>query len=99
MVRTTMTTSRVALAAAALAVVAAGSASPALALPAGKITGPGSNADKTLFARVNRAYRPVPAVELAIVPRDSTIRTPRRFVLILRSGQVAAEEFTRAGRD
>jgi hypothetical protein len=101
MARTTTTRSRVALAgaAAALAIMAAGSASPALALPAGKITGPGGKAVKTLFARVNRAYRQVPAVELTVIPRDSTIRTPRRFVLILRSGQVAAEEFTRAGRD
>ncbi len=65
--------------------------------PAGKFAGPGSAKVKVLFAKVNRAYRHVPAVELAVIPRQSTFRTPRRFVLILRSGRVVAEEFARAG--
>jgi hypothetical protein len=95
---TTTTTRRATLAtAAALAILAAGSPSPAAAAPAGKITGPGSNAVRTLFAKISRAYRHVPAVELAVIPRESTIRTPRRFLLILRSGRVVADEFTRAG--
>ncbi len=65
--------------------------------PAGKVIGPGSAKVKALIAKVNRAYHHVPAVELAIIPRQATFRTPRRFVLILRSGRVVAEEFTRAG--
>ena len=51
-----------------------------------------------LFAEVHRAYLHAPAVELSVIPRESTLGFPRRFVLILRSGRVVAEEFTRSGR-
>jgi hypothetical protein len=68
-----------------------------LSLPAWKIVG--SRAAKALLAKVHRAYLHVPAVELSVIPRTSTFRSPRRFVLILRSGVVVAEEFTRSGRD
>ncbi len=54
---------------------------------------------KALFAKVHRAYLHVPAVELSAIPGKSTLRFPRRFVLILRSGRVVAEEFTRSGRN
>lgn len=57
----------------------------------------GSNETKALLARVHRAYLRVPAVELSVIPRRSTIRFPRRFVLILRNGVVIAEEFIRPG--
>jgi hypothetical protein len=66
-------------------------------LPSGKIAGPGSKSTKALFAEVHRAYRHVPAIELEVIQRRSTFHVPRRFVLILRSGRVVAEEFTRAG--
>jgi len=66
-------------------------------VPAGKIIG--SRKTKALFAKVHRAYFQVPAVELSVVPSRSTLRFPRRFVLILRSGVVVAEEFIRPGRD
>lgn len=65
--------------------------------PAGKIVG--SLTTKALFAKVHRAYLHVPAVELSVIPRKSTLTFPRRFVLIVRSGRVVAEEFTRPGRD
>jgi hypothetical protein len=65
--------------------------------PAGKIIG--SRMTKALFAKVHRAYLHVPAVKLSVIPRKSTLWFPRRFVLILRSGVVVAEEFTRPGRD
>lgn len=59
----------------------------------------GSLTARALFAKVHRAYLHVPAVELTVVPGKSTLRFPRRFVLVLRSGVVVAEEFTRSGRD
>jgi hypothetical protein len=65
--------------------------------PAGKIIG--SPKTRVLFAKVHRAYLHVPAVEMTVIPRKSSLRFPRRFVLILRSGVVVAEEFTRPGRD
>jgi hypothetical protein len=45
---------------------------------------------KVLFVKVHRAYLHVPAVELSVIPRKSTLRFPRRFVLILRSGVLVA---------
>ena len=45
---------------------------------------------KALFVKVHRAYLHVPAVELSVIPRKSTLRFPRRFVLILRSGVLVA---------
>jgi hypothetical protein len=54
---------------------------------------------RALFAKVHRAYLHAPAVELSVIARKSTLRFPRRFVLILQSGRVVAEEFTRTGRD
>lgn len=82
-------------AAAALAVLAAGSAPAAAASPSqgAAIT------TQALFAKVHRAYLQVSAVELTVITRRSTIRIPRRFVLVLRSGVVIAEEFTRSGRE
>ena len=81
-------------AAAMLAVLAAGSASATAA--------PGSHSaaitTKVLLAEVHRAYLRVPALEVSVIPGRSSIRTPRKFVLILRSGVVVAEEFTRSGR-
>ncbi len=73
------------------------SAGLVLDLPGWRIQG--SPKTKALLARVERAYRHVPAVELSVIPRRSTFRSPRRFVLILRAGVVLAEEFTRSGRD
>lgn len=73
------------------------SADMALDLPGWRIQG--SPKTKALLARVERAYRHVPAVELSVIPRQSTFRSPRRFVLILRAGVVVAEEFTRPGHD
>ena len=75
----------------------AGSADKVLGSPAWKIIG--SPKTKALLAKVHRAYLHVPAVELSVIPRKSTFGFPRRFVLILRSGVVVAEEFTRPGRD
>jgi hypothetical protein len=54
---------------------------------------------KALFAQVHRSYLHVPAVEMSALPRESTLRFPRRFVFVLHKGQVVAEEFTRSGRD
>ena len=86
---------RTALAAAAtLAALAAGSASATAAPP----NRPAAITTKVLLAEVHRAYSRVAAVELSVVPGRSSIRTPRKFVLILRSGVVVAEEFTRSGR-
>jgi hypothetical protein len=79
----------------ALAVLTAGSAAAAAA-PPGQ---PAALTTKALFAKVHRAYLHVPAVELSVVPHGSTLRFPRRFVLILRSGVVVAEEFTRSGKN
>jgi hypothetical protein len=52
---------------------------------------------KSLFAKVHRAYLHVPAVEWSAIPRRSTFRFGRRFVFILKSGRVVAEEFKRSG--
>jgi hypothetical protein len=65
--------------------------------PAGQIIG--SPKTKALFAKVHRAYLHVPAVALSVIPAKSSLRFPRRFVLILRSGVVVAEKFSRPGRD
>jgi hypothetical protein len=81
-------------AAASLAALTAGSAS-ATAAPR---THPAAITTNALLAKVHRAYLHVPAVELSVIPGRSSIRTPRKFVLILRSGVVVAEEFTRSGR-
>jgi len=59
----------------------------------------GSPATKALFAKVHRAYLDIPAVALSVVPGSATFGFPRRFVLVLRSGTVVAEEFRRSGRD
>jgi hypothetical protein len=66
------------------------------AWPAWRIQG--NPKTKALLARVERAYLHAAAVELSVIPRRSTFRSPRRFVLILRAGVVVAEEFTRPGR-
>jgi hypothetical protein len=88
-------------AAAALAVLTGGPAS--LAASQGQDAGAGQVVSglttKALFAEVHRAYLHVPAVELSAIPRESTLKFPRRFVLILHKGRVMAEEFTRSGRD
>ena len=96
---------------AALAVLAAGSASAAAAPRSqnAAVTShdPASAArtiarsltTRELFAEVHRAYRHVPAVELSVLPHRSTFQFPRRFVLVLRSGVVVAEEFVRSGRN
>lgn len=80
-------------AAASFAVLAAGSAATA-AVPRSQ---PATITTSALLAKVHRAYLHVPAIELSVIPGRSSIRTPRKFVLILRSGVVVAEEFTRSG--
>jgi hypothetical protein len=83
------------VAAATLAVLAAVSASASAA----SRSQPAAITTKALLAKVHRAYLHVPAVDLSVIPGRSSIRTPRKFVLILRSGVVVAEEFTRSGAD
>lgn len=80
-------------AAVTLAVLAAGSTSAAAA----SAYQPAAITTKALLAKVHRAYLHLPAVELSVIPGRSSIRTPRKFVLILRSGVVVAEEFSRSG--
>jgi hypothetical protein len=80
--------------AAALAVLTAGSATAAATPRSDR-----NLTTRTLFAEVHRAYRHVPAIELSVIKRSSTYRFSRRFVLVLRSGVVVAEEFTRSGGD